>query len=383
LIRFGALIQFITIISLVIQSILIPYLIGLDSYGMAIFVLTPVLLIASIFEPLTQHFYISNKKSYRDDNILTYLFYFIIAIFLVQTIFFFFLSDFLAILYVLSLFLGVFFILSILVQAYSYSISKLKNIFIAHFIGLTVGLIYILFAYNLNFEGSIIYMSFFVLYQATVFIVLFKSNLAFFKTLLIDLEKTILKKIDFSLIIESLNWRIFFILYSLVFIWMVGFFYEMSVVGELKLVFTLLLGLRYLYPINTPMFHKLAHTDYKKAISILIIMLFVYYSLSFLLYFVGYFFIEFFNLNDLYFLFSYKYFFYSFPILLTSLAIGSIFSIYNKYTNILVSIILFIFTLVAVMMDYKIDIIFLIISVVYLVLFVGFIIFKDGYVYSR
>jgi len=123
---------------------------------------------------------------------------------------------------------------------------------------------------------------------------------------------------------EALAWRSFFILFSVGFVWVVAFLNGTESAGQMKILFSVLLGLRYLYPVNTPMFHSIVQEDLEKAFKLLYVMFFLYVSAGAGLLWVGEPLVRLFDLSEFTFLFDMPLFYYSIPVLVSGMAMGSI-----------------------------------------------------------
>lgn len=270
--RAGVQIQLLTFVSLVLQSFVLPLIMGIENYGAAIYSFTFCLLIAAIFEPFSQHG-ASFEDAIQGERLVTFSFFVLAIIIATVQSFLYMLGSFELSVLVLSTLSGFLFLISIHVQARAYAAGKISEVASALLISTISFFIVMGGAYYFDLIAVSVYFYSFIVMQGVLAVavcILCGGGLGF--DFNFDLRGRGAAAGIFKIFYESLSWRAFFILFSLMYVWFVGYQYGMQTAGEVKVVLSCLLGARYLYPINAPMFHKLAERDIRKALKALVVM---------------------------------------------------------------------------------------------------------------
>jgi len=320
MLRLGFLIQALTIFNLVVQSIAVPLYIGFDEYGLSVYVLAPCLIAAALYEPIAQHVSFSLRDSIEIS--FKYLVWFLLLILVVQ-LGFGFLSDLDYFLFLFSMLCGMALLCSVFSQSIAYANGRLLLIAKAHFYGLLTFVFLAIFLIYLDVSGAFVYLGAFGGAQIAILLSISCRE----KKVRLKISDLALFTWDRSLAVfffEALAWRSFFILFSVGFVWVVAFLNGTESAGQMKILFSVLLGLRYLYPVNTPMFHSIVQEDLEKAFKLLYVMFFLYVSAGAGLLWVGEPLVRLFDLSEFTFLFDMPLFYYSIPVLVSGMAMGSI-----------------------------------------------------------
>lgn len=373
MLRLGFLIQVLTICNLLVQSIAVPLYIGFDEYGLSVYVLAPCLIAAALYEPIAQHVSFSLRGSVKIS--FKYLVWFLLLIIFAQLVFGF-LFDLNYFLSLFSMLCGAALLCSVFSQSIAYANGSLFLIAKAHFFGLLTFVFLALFLIYLDVPGAFVYLAAFG-----------GAQIAIFLSISCGENKTGLNVSDLSLFtwdrslavffFEALAWRSFFILFSVGFVWVVAFLNGTENAGQIKILFSVLLGLRYLYPINTPIFHSIVQEDLEKAVKLLCIMVVLYVSAGAGLLWVGEPLVRFFDLNKLNFLFDMPLFYYSIPVLISGMAMGSILlRLVGPLNCLMLSLAAFLLSAVLLFFIKKIDLVFSFGMAFYAVSFMTFIFWR-------
>jgi len=320
MLRLGFLIQGLTICSLLVQSIAVPLYIGFDAYGVSVYVLAPCLIAAALYEPIAQHVNFTLRGSVQVS--FKYLVWFSLLTLFVQLSFSL-LSDLDYRLFLLSMLCGVALLFSIFSQSIAYANGCLFLIAKSHFFGLLAFVLSAMIFIYFEVSGAFVYLAAFSASQIAIFLTISRAKASF----RLNISELSLFAWERSLVVfffEALAWRSFFILFSVGFVWIVAFLNGAENAGQIKILFSVLLGLRYLYPVNTPMFHSIVQDNLEKAVKLLCVMFALYIVAGAGLLWVGGPLVEVLGLTKFSFLFDMPLFYYSVPVLISGMAMGSI-----------------------------------------------------------
>ncbi|EGQ9819033.1 hypothetical protein WOC12_05040 [Vibrio parahaemolyticus] len=318
----GAIIQLSTVFLLVIQAIMSPIIIGMAEYGKVVFLLTPVFLIAAVFEAVSQHVTIRDAK-----GSFNYVIKFLIFT-TVLVVFFEYINNIkLGYQTIMTIICAVTLYLSTWSQACFYSKNHLFYIGKALIISFLTASVFLSISYYFDFTDMYMYYWMFILAQLSAFLyIVYVDRINNIYAIDFGIKKV---NLNYKAIIESISWRLNTIIFTVAFIYTVGLFYTDEVVGQTKYIFTILMGLRFICPFNTPMIH--AHLQKNsRSYGILLKLLVFYFVCCLFVFYGGSCLDKFFELYLISFLFEYELYFYSFAVILTSNTIGSYFVFNNK-----------------------------------------------------
>ncbi|WP_318447872.1 hypothetical protein [Photobacterium leiognathi] len=360
----GFAIQISTVLFLIIQAVISPLIIGMYEYGEVVFLLTPVFLMAAVFEAVTQH--ATLKKV---NGSFSYVINFLLFTAVIILFFDFFNEKAIGVNTLLTLFSALALYLSTWSQSCFYSTGKYEYISKAIFVSFISACAVIFIFVIIDEKSKYMYYAVFILSQLSAFLYLMYKD---YDNEILSFSLGKYEK-NYGSLFDSLSWRLNSIIYTVVFVYIVGIFYPPEIVGQTKYLFTILMGLRFACPFNTPMVH--AYFKENKNGSFILIKLFAFYLFSLiLLYFLGRELVYIFNLDSLSFIFDYGLYFLSFSIVLVSNAIGSYF-VFNQKTSLIniSSVISFLTCLSLILFGYSAEYAFSISILVYVLLVCSFV----------
>jgi len=323
-------IQTATILLLLTQAILAPIVMGVENYGAVIFSFTPVLFFTAIFEAVSQH---ATSKKIKGTFLYVLQFFFIIGFFIF--VFYLFNGREFDVEIVMLLICSVSLLLSTWSQACYYSVNNLKGINKALFSSFLVSFLVLSISYLFDLKSIYMYYVMFSLSQISAFITLLLIDKYNKDERVIDfsIERT---KLEFIVVWESISWRVNTILFTILFLYLVGVFHSTEVVGETKILFTVLTGLRYLSPYNTPMIHAYFKENKHGYLLVLKLTLFYFFCCLFA-YFISFYLNDLFELPFVDFFVEYPAYFYIFAVVLSSNSIGSYFIFQGRYCSLVIA----------------------------------------------
>ena len=320
----GFAIQISTVLFLIIQAVISPLIIGMYEYGEVVFLLTPVFLMAAVFEAVTQH--ATLKKV---NGSFSYVINFLLFTAVIVLIFDLFNEKAIGVNTLLTLFSALALYLSTWSQSCFYSTGKYEYISRAIFVSFISACAVIFVFVIIDEKSKYMYYAVFILSQLSAFLYLMYKD-SDNDILIFSLGKY---EKNYGSLFDSLSWRLNTIIYTVVFVYIVGVFSPPEIVGQTKYLFTILMGLRFACAFNTPMVH--AYFKENKNGSFILIKLFAFYFFSLVLfYFIGRELVYIFNLDSLSFILDYRLYFLSFSIVFVCNAIGSYF-VFNRKTSLI------------------------------------------------
>lgn len=336
----GFIIQFSSLVLMFLQSIITPYIIGLDNYGSIVVYMLPLLFFTAILES----FYAIILASNESKGLLALSTMVITVLFIIN---YFYIDDFFYL--VLFNLLTFFFVLSFSFKSIFYEQRKYTQIAIVEvmsvlFYGIT--LVYFVFDGNSSREVYIYALLAYSVISFSIYIIY------------IDKSYLVLKSCFNGFVIEnflvSLSWKSYHLYINIFLLYFVSIFYSSSFVASLKIIFSVSYIIRFVAPFTLPMFYNLTRDSYyiaKKKISYLLVFS---SSVSVIMFYIGKYLSDNISfINDFDFMFDDIRIIIAYPLVVFSVYIGTFFVVLKKaLLFFLITTLSFVFILVGIYTKY-------------------------------
>lgn len=312
----GLIIQLSSLFLLFFQSIVTPYIIGLQNYGIVVTYILPLLLVTAILEP----FFVK----VLEENSGALFFLGILSSGCVVLFSYFLISDF--IVFINIAFLIFFFITSLLFRSICYSEFLYRKIAIVEAFSVLGYIISLVLFYLFDRGDIFLYINSLLIYSLLssilYFVLIGRRSFSFSINLNFDIFKDLL---------ASISWKSYHIYINIVLLFFVSFFYGSERVAILKIIFSILSGLKFIIPFTLPMFYNLVKSNYNVALKEIYKMIFYITLISLVLYFLGKIAVYKFSFFKTFlFVFDDILVFLAYPMVIISVYIGSFFVYYKR-----------------------------------------------------